>query len=63
MLNCNECLKKDVCGKLLEISRIVENLKVNHDFQELKNNKIKVEMTCENFMNGCVTPKILRGEE
>lgn len=63
MVKCNECLKRDVCGKLLEVSRRIENLEVNYDFQELKNNKIKVEMTCENFLSNGITPKILRGEE
>lgn len=63
MLNCNECLKRDVCGKLLEVSRRIENLEVNYDFQELKNLRIKVEMTCENFLSSGINPKVLRGEE
>lgn len=63
MLKCNECLKRDVCGKLLEVNRRIENLEMNYDFQELKNNKIQIEMTCDNFLSAGISPKILRGEE
>lgn len=63
MLNCNECIKRDVCGKYVEVNTRIDKLELNYDFQELQNNRIQIEMNCENFLSASVNPRILRGEE
>lgn len=63
MLNCDNCVKKDVCGKIHNVSNRIDNLKVNCDFQELINSGIEISMICKNFLeSGEVYTRIIRGE-
>ena len=64
MLNCDECVKKDVCGKINNVNNRIDNLKVNYDIQELINSGIEINMRCKNFLNSNeIHTKIIRGED
>ena len=67
MFNCNECIKKDVCGKMSTVEEVWEQLRLNMLYQKLINNNIKVDLTCNNFANSIDTEtvytKILGGSQ
>lgn len=48
MLDCEVCLKKDVCGKKNTISELIQNLNLNRDFQTL-DGLVDVEISCLQF--------------
>lgn len=60
MLGCDNCVKRDVCGKCIEAKKYIETLGFMYEFQELQKLNIKISFACENKL---VENKIIRGEK
>lgn len=58
MLNCENCLKNDVCGKKEEINELIKKLRLNGIYQTLATKNLLINIECKNHSGN----KILRGE-
>ena len=59
-LNCENCIKKDVCGIKNEAKEALEALTLDKIYQDLVKHNIKLNAKCPHFVQ---EQKILRGEE
>ena len=57
-LNCEKCLKNDVCALRKHANNAIESFEKNLSTQFAKNNGLEFSITCTHF----VEQKILRGE-
>lgn len=48
MLRCKECIKNDVCRKMIEINQLWGSLQLNPDFQKVKDYG-QIDINCSNF--------------
>lgn len=58
-LNCETCLKQDVCSIKRHAENAIQNFEKNLSTQLARNNGIEFSISCTHF----VEQKILRGEE
>lgn len=49
MLNCEDCIKNDVCMKKDELNELWERVKLSSDFQSLANNGSVISIKCNSF--------------
>ena len=59
-LNCNSCIKKDVCGIKDRAKEALEALTLDKIYQDLVKHNIELNAKCPHFVQ---EQKILRGEK
>lgn len=59
MINCENCLKRDVCGKKENSSVMVKDLELNPLVQALRGSGFKFDLECINYAN--MQSKVLGG--
>ncbi len=60
MINCENCIKNDVCGKKETSNTMLKDLELNKLVQALKGSGFKFDLECVNYAHGQTT-KILGG--
>lgn len=50
-LNCENCIKSDVCEKKKRVKDAIEALSLNKNYQELEKQDIKIEISCKHFLH------------
>lgn len=59
-LNCESCVKKDVCGHTRIARELCEKLSLYREFQDLQKKNINISVSCNSYL---ADNKIIRGEE
>ena len=59
-LNCENCVKRDVCGHTITSQELCKRLSLNKEFQDLQRRNISISISCNSYL---ADNKILRGEE
>lgn len=57
MLDCNKCIKNDVCKIKNDVNTACKDLDLNDRFQVLVKNNVVVSFACSHFWGG--EPKVL----
>lgn len=50
MLNCEKCVKNDVCGKKDEVCELLKKMSLSGIYQSLTVKNIKVDIKCDNYL-------------
>ena len=63
-LNCENCVKRDVCAHMLTSQELCKKLSLSREFQDLQRRNINLNITCNSYLaEQQNTIYVKRGEE